>query len=135
MYSKPATFLVGTQWDNARYQQHDYFGYSLRDSGKRYAMLRDLREAVRSLISNPSFSLVVIVTLSLAIGVNTTIFSALNSVILRPLNYDEPDRIVMLWENNLDLGIDQELVSAATYIDWRERSRTLSSIAVYRHRG
>ncbi len=98
-------------------------------------MTRDLREAIRFLVSNPSFSLVVIVTLSLAIGVNTTIFSALNSVILRPLDYREPDGIVMLWENNLDLGINQEVVSAATYIDWRERATSLNSIGLYRHSG
>jgi putative ABC transport system permease protein len=98
-------------------------------------MWRDIRQAIRSLLADRTFSVLVVGTLSLAIGINTTIFSALNTVVLRPLDYDQPERLVMMWEENAGLGVEQELVSAATYLDWRERSRSFSSIAAYRHGG
>ncbi len=98
-------------------------------------MLRDLRESIRSLLSDRAFSVLVVGTLALAIGVNTTIFSVLNTVVLRPLDYSQPDRLVMMWENNQALGVDQELVSAATYVDWRERSRSFSHLAAYEYGG
>ena len=98
-------------------------------------MLRDLRQAIRSLFADRTFSILVIGTLTLAIGINTTIFSALNAVILSPLDYDQPERLVMIWEKNAALGVEQELVSAATYLDWRDRSRSFSSLAAYQYGG
>jgi len=98
-------------------------------------MWPDIRDSVRSIRNRPGLATVVVTTLALAIGVNTTIFGALNAVLLQPLDYADPDRLVMLWESNDELGIGQEQVSAATYIDWRERSRALESIAAYRYRG
>jgi putative ABC transport system permease protein len=98
-------------------------------------MWRDLRQSMRSLLADRTFSFLVVGTLTLAIGINTTIFSALNTVVLKPLDYDQPERLVMMWERNSGLGVNQELVSAATYLDWRERSRSFSDIAAYRHGG
>ena len=66
---------------------------------------------------------------------NTTIFSVLNGVLLRPLDYAEPDRLVGIWESSQAQGIDRSEVSAATYIDWRERTRTFDGIGLYRYRG
>ena len=98
-------------------------------------MRRDLKEAIRSLFGRPGFTAIVVVTLALTIGANTTIFSALHAVLLRPLDYTAPDRLVILWESNQEAGLPQEQVSLATYLDWRTRSRTFESIGAYRYRG
>ena len=99
-------------------------------------MLRDLREALRSVIATPGPTIVIIVTLALAIGANTAIFSVLNAVLLRPLGYPEPDRLVMLWAENTRQDIERSEVSTADYLDWRERSESFGGmIAAYRHLG
>lgn len=98
-------------------------------------MKQDVREAGRFLAANPGFAAVVVLTLGLAIGVNATIFSVLNGVLLRPLGYADPDRLIGLWENNPAQGLDRSKVSAATYLDWRERTGTFERIGIYRYRG
>jgi putative ABC transport system permease protein len=96
---------------------------------------QDIREALRFLAANPGFAAVVILTLGLAIGVNSTIFSVVYGVLLRPLAYAEPDRLAGIWESNAAQGLDRSEVSTATYIDWRTRTRTFSRIGIFRHRG
>jgi predicted permease len=98
-------------------------------------MIRDLREALRSLGRTPGFTGIVVSTLALLIGVNVTIFSALDAVVLSPLGYAEPDRLVMIWESNPQLGVEREDVSGATFADWRERSTSFESMAIYRYKG
>jgi putative ABC transport system permease protein len=98
-------------------------------------MLRDLREAVRAMRSNPGFAAVIVLTLALGIGVNATIFSVLYGVLLRPLPYANPDSLVVLWEANRQLGQEQAEVSGATYLDWRARSRMFTGIGAFRYRG
>ena len=98
-------------------------------------MRHDIREAARFLIANPGFAIVVILTLGLAIGVNSTIFSVLDSVLLRPLGYARPERLVGLWESSSSQGLDRSEVSAATYLDWRQRTRAFESIGIFRYRG
>ena len=63
-------------------------------------MKNDIREAMRFLSTNPGFAAVIVLTLGLAIGVNSTIFSVLNGVLLRPLAYGEPEQLVGIWETN-----------------------------------
>jgi putative ABC transport system permease protein len=98
-------------------------------------MMRDLREAIRSIRANAGFSAVIVLTLALGIGVNSTIFSVLYGVLLRPLQYTHPDELVVLWEANRQLGQTQAEVSGATYLDWRSRSRAFAGIGAYRYRG
>ncbi len=98
-------------------------------------MIRDIREALRQLGSNPGFAAVVVFTLAIGIGVNSTIFSVLHGVLLRPLQYANPDELVVLWESNPQLGQTQEDVAGATYLDWRARSKTFAGIGAYRYRG
>jgi putative ABC transport system permease protein len=95
----------------------------------------DAREALRFFAANPGFTAVIIVTLGLAIGVNSTIFSVLNGVLLRPLGYAQPDALVSLFETNREQNIDRSLVSNANYVDWRERSNMFDAIGLYRYRG
>ena len=98
-------------------------------------MRRDIREAFRLMRANPGFAAVVVLTLALGIGVNSTIFSVLNGVLLRPLQYARPSELVVLWEQNTQLGQTQQDVSGATYLDWRERAKTFAGIGAYRYRG
>jgi putative ABC transport system permease protein len=98
-------------------------------------MTRDVREALRLLAASPGFAAVIVLTLALGIGVNSTIFSVLHGVLLRPLQYASPAELVVLWESNQQLGQPQAEVSGATYLDWRARSKTFAGIGAYRYRG
>jgi len=98
-------------------------------------MKHDLHEAWRFLRANRGFAAVVVLTLGLAIGVNSTIFSVLNGVLLRPLDYPEPDRLVVAWESNQSLGQNRAQTSSATYLDWRAQTTTFESLAVWRYKG
>ena len=98
-------------------------------------MIRDFREAWRVLAANPGFAAVIVLTLALGIGVNSTIFSVLHGVLLRPLQYANPDELIVLWESNRQLGLEQADVAGATYLDWRARSKAFAGIGAYRYRG
>ncbi len=90
---------------------------------------QDIRYTFRSLLRQPGFALVAIVTLGLGIGANTAIFSVVNGVLLGPLPYREPGRLVLLWETLKDMP--QILVSYPDYLDWRRRAKSFEDIAIY----
>jgi len=90
-------------------------------------LLRDIRYGVRSLLKRPGFTLIAVVTLALGIGANTAIFSVVNAVVLRPLPYAEPDRLVMLWETMP--GSDQRSVAPGNFVDWRTQNKTFQDMA------
>jgi putative ABC transport system permease protein len=90
----------------------------------------DLRYGLRLLTKQPSFTLVAIIALALGIGANTAVFSVVNTVLLRPLPYAEPDRIVSVSESNLPKGINQFPVSPANFLDWQEQNQVFEQIAV-----
>ena len=97
-------------------------------------LLQDLRYAFRTFTKSPGFALVAIATLALGIGANTAIFSVVDAVLLRPLPFPDPDRLVLLWEKTAELP--QMMVAYPDYLDWREQSRTFDGLAVYnRYRG
>ncbi|MEE8584331.1 MAG: ABC transporter permease [Acidobacteriota bacterium] len=99
-------------------------------------MLSELNQACRALAKSPLITLVIVATMALSMSVNTTVFSVVNGVLLRPLGYSAADgQLVALWERNRQQGLNHEQVSAATYVDWRERSKTFEEIAAYRYRG
>ena len=89
---------------------------------------QDLRYGVRSLIKAPQFALLTILTLALAIGVNTAIFSMLNPVLLRPLPIADPDSMGFIYSTNADRGVITSPVSAADYIDIRDQVTSFASM-------
>jgi putative ABC transport system permease protein len=94
-------------------------------------MLNDLRYALRTLRRSPGFAAGAILALALGIGANTAVFSVVYAVLLKPLPYDQPDRLIRLYERNPARGIERGDVSPGTFVDWRARSHTLASAAAY----
>lgn len=90
----------------------------------------DLRHAFQALRRSPAFTLAAVLTLTLGIGANTAIFSVVESVLLRPLPYKDPSRLVQLW-NTYPPMIPQGPDSAGDFRDFRQRSRTFSAMAAY----
>jgi len=91
-------------------------------------LINDLRYAARTLVRCPVFTLVAVLTLALGIGANTAVFSVVNGLLLNPLPFDEPDRVVMLWQQNSETGFDQNQVAWADYFDWQEKNTTFESL-------
>src|SRR5262245_47420020 len=92
--------------------------------------MNELKFAFRQLLKNPGFTAVGVLTLALGIGANTAIFSVINGVLLKPLPYPEPDRLVTLWESSPQRGVEQERVSGPNYLDWRAQNTVFSELAV-----
>jgi len=95
----------------------------------------DLKHGCRVLLKAPGFALSAIVVLALGIGANTAIFGIVNGVLLRPLPYAEPDRLVQLWHTPPQKqfpGVRRFALSAANYLDWEAQNTVFSSSAVYR---
>jgi len=90
-------------------------------------LLQDLRYALRTLARNPGFTLAAVLTLALGIGATSAIFSVVNGVLLRPLPYAEPDRLVRLYGVYEDFG--RTSTSLPDYLDWRRESRTVPQMA------
>ena len=97
--------------------------------------MNDLRYAIRLLAKNPGFTVVAALTLALGIGANTAIFSVVDAVLLRPLPYHDPNRLVMLWENSPRRSFDREYVSPPDFADWRAESRAFGSFAFWSGEG
>jgi putative ABC transport system permease protein len=92
---------------------------------------QDLHLAVRSLLRAPAFAAVTILTLALGIGANTAIFSIANGVILRPLGYPNPERLMLLTTRFPALGFDQFWISPPEYFEFRELNTSFSVVGVY----
>ncbi len=94
-------------------------------------MGRDLRYAARMLRRSPAFTVVAVLTLALGIGANTAIFSVVNAVLLRPLPYPEPARLVELWGNVKRAKVERRGASYPDYQDWRDQSRSFAAMAAF----
>jgi predicted permease len=93
-------------------------------------LLHDIRYGLRMLGKNPGFTAIAIITLALGIGSTTAIFSVVNGVLLRPLPYPNPSRLMILYENSPKF---QEMsVSYLNFLDWQRQQRSFSNLAIYR---
>jgi len=94
-------------------------------------MLRDLRHAVRALRRNPMFTAAAVLTLALGVGVNTAIFSVVNAVMLQPLPFTDPDRLVRLYESNPERGWPEFSVSDPNFLDWHAQTTSWEALAAF----
>ncbi len=93
------------------------------------ALLQDVHFTLSNLKRTPGFTFTVLMTLGLGIGATTAIFSAVNEIMLRPLPFAEPDRLVMLWEANQERGWDRVHAAPANVYDWRKRVAAFEDVA------
>ena len=98
-------------------------------------MKHDLLYALRSLTKKPTFTIVAIVTLALGIGANAAIFTVVNAVLLRPLPYPDPDRLLFVWTHNPRQGFDKDVATYPNYQDWMRQSRSFENVTAYTGRG
>lgn len=92
----------------------------------------DLKYALRQLWRTPAFSAPALLTLALGIGVVTAVFTVVQRVVLRPLPYPEPERLIRLWDRNESAGLPRFSVSTGNYFDWARQNHTLDAIGAYR---
>jgi putative ABC transport system permease protein len=100
---------------------------------------QDLRYGARALLKKPVFTLIVVLTLALGVGANTAIFSVFNGIVLKPLPYKDPDRMVYAWKSEkrgmrYQVGDHSDFgsISPGAFHDWRERSRSFEQMTAYR---
>ena len=92
--------------------------------------VHELRQAWRRILKSPLLSISIVAVLAVAIGANTAILSALESLVFRQVPWPGGDRIVVVWEANKAQGIDREGVSGRTFMDWRQQSQLFESLAL-----
>src|SRR6185503_7964756 len=92
------------------------------------SIFKDLRFAIRGLVKRPGFTAITLIALALGIGANTAIFSLVNAVVLQPLPFPEPDRLVWVYGNIRNAG-NRASVSPADFIDFRNQNKTFEQFA------
>ncbi|MBI4877161.1 MAG: ABC transporter permease [Acidobacteria bacterium] len=94
--------------------------------------MQDVRYALRWMARSPAFTAVAVLTLALGIGANSAVFSLVDAVLLRPLSYPEPERLVWLWESNAAQKLLVVPASPADFGDWRRQCRSFDTLAAWR---
>ncbi len=92
-------------------------------------LLKDIRYGIRSLVRNPGFTAVAVITLALGIGANTAIFSVVNAVLLRPLPFDQPESIIWLWDTQPQLATAPS--SVPDFLDWKAQNNSFAQLAAF----
>src|SRR5262245_21684737 len=92
-------------------------------------LIQDLRYGWRGLLKSPGFTVVAILSLALGIGANTAIFSLVNTVLLKSLQYQEPDRLVMVWEDQSAAGFPRNMAAPANFLDWKQQNQVFERMA------
>src|SRR2546427_3021581 len=96
-------------------------------------ILANLRYTLRQITKNPGFFIVAVAALALGIGANTAIFSAVEAVLLRPLPYANPDRLVMVWEDASFIGFALNTPAPANYLDWKAQNQVFTDMTATRY--
>lgn len=94
-------------------------------------IIQDLRFAMRMFVKSPGFTAIVVATLALGIGVNTTVFSFVYGMLLKPLGYPDEDRLVHICGAKPAMGWQRSTVSIPDYVDWREQNASFVDMGVY----
>jgi predicted permease len=105
-------------------------GSNSKKAGLMTTLIQDLRYGLRTLARNPGFTAVAMLALALGIGANTAIFSVVNGVLLRPLPYPDPERLMMIYEKTLDFS--QNSVSYPDFLDWQRENHSFTDMACFR---
>jgi putative ABC transport system permease protein len=92
-------------------------------------LIQDVRYGLRGLRHNLAFTVVAVCSLALGIGANTAIFSLVNAVLLKPPPFREPERLMMVWENQPGIGVNGDQVQPATYVDWKTQNHVFEDMA------
>jgi putative ABC transport system permease protein len=92
------------------------------------SLLRDLKFSVRSLLKHPGFTTVVVLTLALGIGANTTIFSTVDALILHPFSFPNQDRLIVVWEQNRAVGNVRGAVAPGNFTEWRDQNQVCDQL-------
>lgn len=95
-------------------------------------LIKDIRYAIRSLSKRPALTIIAIVTLAIGIGANSAIFSFVNALLLKPLPFPDPERVVALWDKVPSRGVERNEVTVANYLDWRAQNKTFEQLGIYR---
>ena len=122
-----------THTDDQRARQRR-FAITLGSEGHMSSLGFDIRHAVRGLVKSPVFTAVTVLTLALGIGATAAIFSLVNAVLLRPLGYHEPERLMMVHEAIPDSGVPRFGVSPPDYLDLDQYQTAFTDIGAYRTR-
>lgn len=92
-------------------------------------LLKDIRYGLRGLLNRPGFTVIALVTLALGIGANTAIFSVVNAVLLRPLPFEKPEELVIVWEDATFAGFPHNTPAPANYVDWKNQNQSFADMA------
>ena len=95
---------------------------------------QDLRYGFRMLAKNPGFTLVAVLAIALGIGANTTMFSCVNALLLKPFSFANQDRLIMIWERVPDAGIKRGSVAPGNFVDWRDQTKAFEEMAAFSKR-
>src|SRR5437660_429886 len=96
------------------------------------SFLKDLRYGIRGLAKRPVLTIIAIGTLAIGIGANSAIFSTINALLLKPLPFPDPDRIVAVWDKVPSRGLERNEVALANYLDWNVQNKTFEQLGIYR---
>ncbi len=96
--------------------------------------LQDLRYAFRMLLKKPGFTCIALLAIALGIGTNTVVFSTVNALMLHPFNFSTQDRLVSLWEQNLELGVTRGSVAPGNFVDWQDQNHVFEQVVAFNKR-